>query len=84
MNNDELTRTDVIALARAAYEMAKNNGHIPHVEAHWLALFDNWVRIFNISTGELNSFRWPDPPRKLYDMEIFNLQITKGLGGEYD
>jgi hypothetical protein len=76
MNEDELTRMDVIALALAAYEIAKNNEHIPHVEAHWLDLFDKWVRMFNISTDELNNFRWPDP-RKRYDTRIFNLQITK-------
>ena len=78
MNEDELTRMDVIAIALAVHEIAKNNTHIPHVEAHWLDLFDKMVDKFNISTHELNNFSWPDIRiRKRYDMKVFNLQVTK-------
>lgn len=78
MNDDELTRMDVIAFALAAYEVSRNNAHVPQVEAYWLDLFDKWVRMFDISTDELNNFSLPDL-RERYDMRMFNLQVTKEM-----
>lgn len=76
MNEDELTRMDVIAFTLAVAEIAKKNANHPHVYDHWIKLFDKLVDMYDISTHELNNFRWPDL-RKRYDMRIFNLQITK-------